>query len=85
MNLRKSISMHGLVLNIAGALLVLAGIGLVAMTARGLLNYRAAAGRHGGESPANGAAEAGAFQHRALFPGSNAARKGPRRLYPATG
>ena len=49
MNLRKSISMHGLVLNIAGALLVLAGIGLVAMTARGLLNYRAAAGRHGGE------------------------------------
>ncbi len=49
MNLRKGISMHGLVLNIAGALLVLAGIGLVAMTARGLLNYRAAAGRHGGE------------------------------------
>jgi hypothetical protein len=49
MDLRKGISMHGLVLNIAGALLVLAGIGLVAMTARGLLNYRAAAGRHGGE------------------------------------
>lgn len=49
MDLRKGISMRGLVLNIAGALLVLAGIGLVAMTARGLLNYRAAAGRHGGE------------------------------------
>lgn len=35
--------------NIGGALLVLAGIGLMAMTARGLLNYRAAASRHGGE------------------------------------
>ena len=33
----------------AGALLVLAGVGLMAMTARGLLNYRAAAERHGGE------------------------------------
>ncbi|MFZ0871327.1 MAG: TMEM43 family protein [Rhodanobacter sp.] len=32
-----------------GALLVLAGVGLMAMTARGLLNYREAAARHGGE------------------------------------
>ena len=49
MELRKGLSMHRLVLNVVGALLVLAGIGLVAMTARGLLNYRAAVGRHGGE------------------------------------
>lgn len=42
-------SVRGLVLNIIGALLVLAGIGLVAMTARSLLNYRAVAGLHGGE------------------------------------
>jgi hypothetical protein len=49
MNFRKGLSMRGLLLNIAGALLVLAGIGLVAMTTRGLLNYRAAVDRHGGE------------------------------------
>jgi hypothetical protein len=49
MDLRNGISMRALVLNMIGALLVLAGVGLVATTARGLLNYRAAAGRHGGE------------------------------------
>lgn len=49
MDLRKGMSMPGLALNIVGALLVLAGIGLAAMTARSLLNYRAAASRHGGE------------------------------------
>lgn len=49
MDLRRGMSMPGLALNIAGAVLVLAGIGLAAMTARGLLGYRAAAGRHGGE------------------------------------
>ncbi|MEO8999055.1 MAG: TMEM43 family protein [Rhodanobacter sp.] len=49
MDLRKGISMPGLVLNIAGAVLILAGIALVAMTTRGLLNYRAAESRHGGE------------------------------------
>jgi hypothetical protein len=49
MDLLRSLSVHKLGLNVAGALLVLAGIGLVAMNARGLINYRAAAGRHGGE------------------------------------
>ena len=49
MDLRKGLSLHGLLLNIVGALLMLAGIGLVAMTAHGLINYRAAARRHGGE------------------------------------
>lgn len=49
MDLRKGVSMRGLALNIIGALLVLAGVGLVAMTAHGLLNYRATATRHGGE------------------------------------
>jgi hypothetical protein len=49
MDFRRGISMRGLALNIVGALLVLAGIGLVAVTARGLLNYRAVASLHGGE------------------------------------
>ncbi|WP_426700510.1 TMEM43 family protein [Rhodanobacter sp. Col0626] len=49
MDLRKGMSMPGLMLSIVGALLVLAGIGLAAVTTRGLLNYRAAASRHGGE------------------------------------
>lgn len=49
MDLRKGMSMSALMLNIVGALLVLAGIGLAAVTARGLLSYRAAASRHGGE------------------------------------
>jgi hypothetical protein len=49
MGRRGGTSVRGLVLNIIGALLVLAGIGLVAMTARSLLNYRAVAGLHGGE------------------------------------
>lgn len=43
MDLRK------LLLNVIGALLVLAGIGLAAVTARSLLNYRAVASLHGGE------------------------------------
>jgi len=41
--------MHGLARNVVGALLMLIGIGLLAMTVRGVLDYRAAAGRHGGE------------------------------------
>ena len=49
MDLRKGIFMRALVLNMIGALLVLAGVGLVATTARSLLNYRMAASRHGGE------------------------------------
>ncbi|KAA0072253.1 hypothetical protein CIW53_03455 [Rhodanobacter sp. T12-5] len=49
MELRRSMSVHKLGLNVVGALLVLAGVGLVAMNARGLINYRAAASRHGGE------------------------------------
>ena len=49
MGSRDGLSMHALVLKVLGALLVLAGVGLVATTAHGLLNYRAAASRHGGE------------------------------------
>jgi hypothetical protein len=49
MDSNEGMSMRVLALNMIGALLVLAGVGLVATTARGLLNYRAAAGRHGGE------------------------------------
>jgi hypothetical protein len=45
----KATSMQGMIGQVAGALLVLAGVGLAAMTARGLTNYRAAVGRHGGE------------------------------------
>lgn len=73
MDLRKGLSMHGLLLNIAGALLVLAGIGLVAMTARGLLNYRAAASRHGGEMidlDANAQPQAGQHGYMARIVGT---------------
>lgn len=49
MDLRKGMSWRSLALNILGAVLVLAGVGLAAMGARSLLAYRAAASRHGGE------------------------------------
>lgn len=49
MDLRKGLSMHTLALNVIGAVLVLAGVALVATTASGLLEYRDAASRHGGE------------------------------------
>ena len=49
MELRRGMSWRSLTLNILGAVLVLAGVGLVAMTAHGMLAYRAAASRHGGE------------------------------------
>lgn len=49
MNWRGDVSVHALTLNILGAVLVFAAIGLVAMTARGLVNYRAVAALHGGE------------------------------------
>ena len=67
MDLRAGMAMRGLVLNIIGALLVLAGIGLVAMTARSLLNYRAVANLHGGEVVDLGAnAQPGAGQHGSM-------------------
>lgn len=49
MDLHRGMSWHLLVLNILGALLVLAGIGLVALNASSLIGYRDAAHRHGGE------------------------------------
>ena len=49
MKLVGGMSLRGLACNIAGALLVLAGVGLIAMTVRGQLNYRTAVERHGGE------------------------------------
>ncbi|WP_426689029.1 TMEM43 family protein [Rhodanobacter ginsengiterrae] len=49
MDLGKGISVSALALSVLGALLVLAGIGLVATTARGLQDYHAAASLHGGE------------------------------------
>jgi hypothetical protein len=49
MDLHRGVSLHRLVLNVLGALLVLAGIGLVAVTARSLLNYSAVEAQHGGE------------------------------------
>lgn len=47
--LQPGMSLRKMACDALGALLVLAGIGLVAMTARGVLNYRAAEARHGGE------------------------------------
>ncbi len=49
MDVHRTMSMRALALNVSGALLVLAGIGMAAMNARGLINYRAAARLHGGE------------------------------------
>lgn len=49
MKLAGAMSIRGLACNIAGALLLLAGVGLIAMTVRGQLNYLAAVERHGGE------------------------------------
>ena len=49
MDLHKGISVRVVTLSVAGALLVFAGIGLAAMIARSMLNYRAEASRHGGE------------------------------------
>lgn len=49
MKLAGGMSLRGLACNIAGAVLVLAGIGLIAMTVRGQLNYLTAVERHGGE------------------------------------
>lgn len=45
----KGMALRGTAMSIVGALLVLAGIALAAMTAHSLLNYRAAASLHGGE------------------------------------
>ncbi|OOG66041.1 hypothetical protein B0E46_00590 [Rhodanobacter sp. B04] len=49
MKLTRRMSVRGMACNIVGALLVLAGIGLVAMTTRSQLSYRTAVERHGGE------------------------------------
>ncbi|HEY1589287.1 MAG TPA: TMEM43 family protein [Rhodanobacter sp.] len=49
MKLAATMSLRGMACNIVGALLMLAGVGLVAVTIRGQLNYRAAVERHGGE------------------------------------
>lgn len=40
---------HGIALKVAGAMLLLAGLALVAMTGRSLMLYRAAMARHGGD------------------------------------
>jgi hypothetical protein len=49
MDLRRGMSWRLLALNIVGALLVLAGIGLEALNASSLISYRNAARLHGGE------------------------------------
>ncbi len=49
MELRRDMSWHLLVANMAGALLVLAGIALAALNASSLIAYQDASGRHGGE------------------------------------
>lgn len=50
MDLHRDVSFHRVVLSVLGAVLVLAGVGLAAMTAHSLLNYRAIAAQHGGEA-----------------------------------
>ncbi len=50
MDLQRGMSWRLLVLNIVGALLVLAGVGLEALNASSLIGYRDVARRHGGEA-----------------------------------
>ncbi|MDE2156420.1 MAG: hypothetical protein KGJ32_11095 [Xanthomonadaceae bacterium] len=49
MNFRGWSSVRGPVRNIAGTLLMLAGIGLIGMTAQNLISYHVTAARHGGD------------------------------------
>lgn len=49
MFMRRWPSLRALACHFTGAVLVLAGIGLVAMTARGMIHYHTIAGSHGGE------------------------------------
>lgn len=64
MNWHKRDVVQRVALNVLGALLVLGGVGLAAMTANGLLNYRAVAAQHGGEAIDLGArAQPQAGQH----------------------
>ena len=51
---------HGMVLKVAGAALLLAGLALVAMTGRSLMLYQSALARHGGDRLADAAAQSGA-------------------------
>lgn len=49
MTLGSITGMRGFAGNVVGALLMLGGVALIAVTARGVSNYRAAVARHGGE------------------------------------
>jgi hypothetical protein len=49
MSLFSGSSMRSVVLHVIGVALIFAGVGLAAVTARSLMNYHAAAERHGGE------------------------------------
>lgn len=50
MDRRRGVEVHRVALNLLAALLILGGVGLAAITARSLLNYRAVAAQHGGEA-----------------------------------
>jgi hypothetical protein len=81
MDLRRWTSIRKLACDFVGALLVLAGIGLVAMTARGLLNYRVAAARHGGEVidfGSNASPQAGLHGYMARVVGTPQVVEAPR-------
>ncbi|MFC5580240.1 TMEM43 family protein [Rhodanobacter terrae] len=81
MDMRKGIVVHSLVLNMVGALLVLAGVGLAATTARGLLNYRMAASRHGGEVTSLGSdmlPQAGQYGYMVRLVGTPTVVEAPR-------
>lgn len=81
MEWRVAGSMQTLALNIAGAVLMLAGVGLVATTARGLIGYREAASRHGGEVielGANAQPQAGQHGYMARLVGVPSVVEAPR-------
>ena len=66
-------SLRSMILHAAGVLLMVAGIGLAAMTDYGLINYRLIANRHGGETTdlgSNANVQAGPHGHMARIVGT---------------
>lgn len=66
------LSIRCIVVHAAGVLLMIAGVGVAAMTAHSLITYRAIAGRHGGEAMdlgSNASLQAGQYGHMARVVG----------------
>ena len=72
MSVFSGASLRCVVLHVVGVLLIFAGVGLVAITAHSLMNYRVAAERHGGEMidlGSDASLQAGQYGHMARVVG----------------